>query len=99
MSLGMTSCAIHPLPEDFTGIPTDMIVRKIRCEARSGIKSNLTQWLKKVPNAPAVNRIGVEFENGARPLDTFSADLFQGPVRTIIETFQDTAIGFDFNSI
>ena len=27
-------CAIHPLPQDVTGVDTYHIVRQIRCEAR-----------------------------------------------------------------
>ena len=96
VTLSMTACALHPLPEDFTGVPTDMIVRKIRCETRGSIKSNLTQWLQKVPNDPATNTMGVEFDKGARPLNTFTADLFHGPVKAIVQKFQDTAIGYDF---
>ena len=41
LSLIVAACAIHPLPEDVTGIPTNEIVQKIRCEARSAVRDNL----------------------------------------------------------
>ena len=31
----LSSCAIHPLPQDFSGVSTDTIVRQVRCETRN----------------------------------------------------------------
>lgn len=36
--LALSSCAIHPLPEDVTGLTTDDIVRQIRCETREAAR-------------------------------------------------------------
>jgi hypothetical protein len=90
----MTGCAIHPLPEDVTGIPTAMIARKIRCEARTALKDNLVTYLKRVKD-PAANRLGVEFENG-RPLNSFRDSLFHGKVKTFIKKFENSAIAYNF---
>lgn len=45
IAIGVAGCAIHPLPEDYAGLDTTGIVRKIRCEARDGIREKLVQWL------------------------------------------------------
>src|ERR1700744_2133223 len=37
LSGGLTACAIHPVPQNVTGITTDQIVHKIRCEARQAV--------------------------------------------------------------
>jgi hypothetical protein len=38
ISLGTGACAVHPLPEDVTGVPTVAIVNKIRCEAAEAVQ-------------------------------------------------------------
>jgi hypothetical protein len=37
----LCACSIHPLPEDFAGLPTAGIVHKIRCEAKTAILKHL----------------------------------------------------------
>jgi hypothetical protein len=37
LSLGLGACAIHPLPEDFSGVKTTQIVHRIRCEALGAV--------------------------------------------------------------
>src|SRR5690242_8456368 len=36
-SFMLGACAIHPLPENVTGVKTETIVHKIRCEARDAV--------------------------------------------------------------
>jgi hypothetical protein len=48
ISLGMTACAIHPLPEDVTGVPTVAIVNKIRCEAAEAVQIGWDNWKNRV---------------------------------------------------
>jgi hypothetical protein len=43
MAFAAAGCAIHPLPEDVTGVPTYVIAKKIRCEARTARRSR-TIW-------------------------------------------------------
>jgi hypothetical protein len=38
ISLGTAACAVHPLPEDVTGVSTVAIVNKIRCEAAEAVQ-------------------------------------------------------------
>lgn len=37
LTSALGACAIHPLPEDVSGVNSSMIVRKIRCEARDAV--------------------------------------------------------------
>lgn len=37
----LCACSIHPLPEDFAGLPTAKIVHKIRCEAKTAVLKHL----------------------------------------------------------
>ena len=41
----LAGCAIHPLPDDVTGVSTYNIVRQIRCEARQAVFEYAVQWL------------------------------------------------------
>src|SRR5215208_6823125 len=73
-------CAIHPLPEDVTGVPTYYIVRQIRCEARSAvIETAINGLINYGTNAgdPETTRIAREFQDGTRPIATFSHKFFR----------------------
>ena len=37
----LTNCAIHPVPEDVTGVTTYEIARQIRCETREAAKDRV----------------------------------------------------------
>jgi hypothetical protein len=95
-------CAIHPLPEDVTGVPTYVIVRQIRCEARQAIIDNALGWLTNEQNQiegkvdPASRAIGLEFLNG-RPIQQFSPKLFKGQVGAIIATFYNAGVAYTFD--
>ena len=47
----VAGCAIHPLPENVTGVSTDKIVRKIRCEARTQANSDERSQANQDPRA------------------------------------------------
>ena len=95
-------CAIHPLPEDVTGVPTYYIVRQIRCETRQAIIDTALGWLTNEENQiehkvdPASRAIGVEFKNG-RPIQQFSPKLFRGQVAKIISVFYNTGVAYTFD--
>jgi hypothetical protein len=42
----LAGCAIHPLPDDVTGVSTANIVRKIRCEARDAVVRKALAYLQ-----------------------------------------------------
>jgi len=103
LSCVLASCAIHPLPEDVTGLTTYEIVRQIRCEAREAVVELAIGWLTADENLkdgkvdPASRRIGIEFAEHARPIQTFSPKLFKGRVNKILTVFYDSGIAYNFN--
>lgn len=44
----MAACAIHPMPEDVTGVSTPHIVRQIRCETRDAAREMILRQLEKL---------------------------------------------------
>jgi hypothetical protein len=52
LSFALGACAIHPLPQDVTGVKTSQIVHRNRCEARAAV-FRIEDWLhkKNTPNA------------------------------------------------
>jgi hypothetical protein len=44
ISLGTAACAVHPLPEDVTGVRTVAIVNKIRCEAAEAVQRSWNEF-------------------------------------------------------
>lgn len=92
----VAGCAIHPLPENVTGVPTYIIVRQIRCETRQAIIDSAVGWLANDDRVDAASRaIGLQFANG-RPIQEFRPGLFRGQVASIIQLFFDTGIAYDF---
>jgi hypothetical protein len=49
----LAGCAIHPLPEDVTGVNTYHIVRQIRCETRAALRGLLFALLNKMASKTA----------------------------------------------
>lgn len=103
LSTIFSGCAIHPLPEDVTGLTTYEIVRQIRCEARQGIFDLAIGWLTADVNLadgkvdPASRRIGLEFAEHLRPIQTFNPKLFKGRVNKILTVFYDSGIAYNFS--
>lgn len=102
-SFFLTGCAIHPLPENVTGVPTYTIVRQIRCEARKAIVDSAIGWLTNVENLnegkvdPASRAIGLQFADGERRTQDFRPELFRGRVAQIIKLFFDTGVAYNFD--
>jgi|SoiMethySBSTD1v2_1073268.scaffolds.fasta_scaffold261076_3 hypothetical protein len=97
----VSGCAIHPLPEDVTGVPTYHIVRQIRCEARAAVISSAIEGLKNYANSvsdPEVQRIAMEYKDGTRPIAGFSYKDFRNPyIRSVVRLFYDTGVAYNFN--
>lgn len=61
VSCVLGACAIHPLPENVTGVKTAQIVHRNRCEAREALV-NIRRWLtehNKQPALTTLQKIGV----------------------------------------
>jgi hypothetical protein len=101
--IGGGGCAIHPLPEDVTGVDTYYIVRQIRCETRETIRQAVIDWLSELSDAgdPIAQQLVFEYKSNPEAISTFSADLFPGPeyinVRRTINLFADTGIAYNFD--
>jgi hypothetical protein len=102
LALILGGCAIHPLPEDVTGVSTYYIVRQIRCETRQAIIETALDWLTDDANQangdvdPASRAIGFEFKNG-RPIEQFNPKLFKGQVGKIVSVFYDAGVAYTFD--
>src|SRR5437763_12588454 len=94
----MGCCTVPPLAADVTGVSTYDIVRQIRCEARQAIFDEAVGWLtgSKNPDLEA-QKIGQDFQNGTRSINTFNYTLFKGQVRQIVQLFFNTGIAYNFN--
>ena len=95
----LAGCAIHPLPEDVTGVDTYTIVRQIRCETRQAVIDSALGWLGSESEDrvdPASRAVGLQFSNG-RPIQEFRPGLFKGRVASIVQLFFDTGVAYNFD--
>jgi hypothetical protein len=96
IALALGGCAIHPLPDDVTGVSTNDIVRKIRCEARDAVRAKLVAWLVSRGNDERARAIGAELSSGAMSLDTFSTKGFAPSTVLYINYFSQSVIAYNF---
>jgi hypothetical protein len=93
-------CAIHPLPEDVTGVDTYHIVRQIRCEARETVRKTVTRWLSGLDD-PLPRSLALQYENDPESISGFHYNLFKSPalveVRSVAKLFYDTGIAYTFD--
>jgi hypothetical protein len=52
LSCGLGACAIHPLPEDLTGVKTAQIVHRVRCEASEAVNLAKNKILAEPSDSP-----------------------------------------------
>jgi hypothetical protein len=99
----LAGCAIHPDPEDVTGVDTVDIVKQIRCEAREAVtglmKVKLRDWADG--GSAEAARLVQKYESDPEAISDFSPNLFPGPryvqVRRFIKLFAETAIAYNFD--
>jgi hypothetical protein len=103
VAVSVTGCAIHPLPDDVTGVSTFTIVKKIRCEARDALKEYLISWLtnpRAHDNPAAAQYIGEALKDGRLPVEDFYKKSVIGALTASeqqrVQTFRNTAIAYDF---
>ncbi|MFO1125351.1 MAG: hypothetical protein U1E25_08800 [Methylocystis sp.] len=94
----LSGCAIHPLPEDFSGVDTQDIVRQIRCETRYALIDMTARFLAYGDNVDDMSRaIGAAyFTEKTKPLSSFSPKLFKGHVQDSLNIFWTTGIAYNF---
>jgi hypothetical protein len=104
VAVSVMGCAIHPLPDDVTGLSTYKIVQKIRCEARDGLRTNLAQWLirRKSNEDPTgfTYQLGQTLLEHEDAIETFYTPAVQARLPPAIQKkvmmFENAAIAFDF---
>jgi hypothetical protein len=99
-------CAIHPLPEDVTGIDTLDIVKQIRCETRQAAIKLLVDFLedqgKDYPNSlgnPLARDLAVEYARDPNTISASLVDRFKGFPNTqaVINTLYNVGIAYNFD--
>jgi hypothetical protein len=100
LSFSLLGCSIHPLPEDGSGVKTTEIVRRIRCEARDGVRLQLAAWLiyRGRIDDPEAAKIGPLIADDPRALDTFKSDQKKLKPLTLkyINLFAQSVISYNF---
>ena len=102
-AIAMSGCAIHPLPEDFSGVPTTTIVKQIRCETRQAVIQLALGWLTDPENLDLgrVDRrsrdVGLQFARQQRPIQQFHPKLFSGHAKEVVQLFYETGVAYNFD--
>jgi hypothetical protein len=103
IALIVGGCAIHPVPEDVTGVSTYHIVRQIRCETREAIRWAIIDWLDGLGRAgdPIAQQLVLRYKSDPEAISGFNANLFPGPDyverRRAINLFADAGIAYNFD--
>src|ERR1043166_3614984 len=102
-------CAIHPLPENVTGIDTPDIVRQIRCEAREAVIHEVKKWLTSLaadsnPRTQLRTRIAqqllAKYDAEPESISSFNAGVFPASFvaeRQLVNLFYTAGIGYSFD--
>jgi hypothetical protein len=99
----LAGCAIHPVPEDVTGVDTPDIVKQIRCETREAltdiIKEKLKDWAERGSAEAGV--LLSQYDSAPDLISDFHPRLFPGPkyveVRRLINLFAETGVAYNFD--
>jgi hypothetical protein len=93
LSCGLAACAIHPLPENVTGVKTSQIVHRNRCEARDALMRVQQRLIEKNRQASleTLTKIGIVL--------SYSLDITETDSLTASTTFEQllTKGMFTFN--
>jgi hypothetical protein len=97
-----SGCAIHPLPEDVTGVDTPDIVRQIRCESREAVINEIKAWLTAKAKAgdPISERLLTKYEADPESISNFNASAFPTSYveeRRLVNLFYSTGIAYTFD--
>jgi hypothetical protein len=98
----VSGCAIHPLPEDVTGVDTPDIVKQIRCETREALRGIVIEWLSEVATRdPLAEQLARQYTSDPDSISGFGPGLFPGPnyaqVRSVVQLFYDAGIAYSFD--
>ena len=107
-ALLLAGCAIHPVPEDVTGVDTYHIVRQIRCETREAAAAFVIRELRNLaaggetqPGNPIAQRIVADYDRDAETISDFKPEVFAGPeyaqVRNFYKLIYTTGVAYSFD--
>jgi hypothetical protein len=99
-----SGCAIHPVPEDVTGVDTYHIVRQIRCETRKAVIDFVLRQLHRqadLQGDPIAQRLLLQYESDPESIRAFNPGLFPGPdyveYRRFYNLIYSAAIAYTFD--
>jgi len=103
-ALVMTGCAIHPEPQDVTGVSTAHIVRQIRCETRDAARELIRRELDRLATYgknPVAQNLLAEYEADPERMSDFDpVRSFPAPgdlqIRNIFKLFYSAGVAYDF---
>jgi hypothetical protein len=99
----LSGCAIHPVPEDVTGVNTYHIVRQIRCEAREAVKGVVIERLDALARHgdQIAQTVLLQYQNNPESISDFTPGVFRGPqyeeVRHALNVIYSAAIAYNFD--
>ena len=105
--LAAGGCAIHPLPEDVSGVTSRHIARQIRCETREAVIDAVLGYLTDPRNANLnkvdehSRRVGLTYAEARREkpdaIRRFRPALLTGAARNIVGLIWSTGIAYNYN--
>jgi hypothetical protein len=91
----ISGCAVHPLPEDVTGLSTPAIVNHIRCEARDSITAAVGSYLS-IQKDEASKGYGLDLLDKRIIFSQVDLGKLNSNARYNIQKYLPAAIAYDF---
>lgn len=105
----LSSCAIHPVPEDVTGVTTFQIVKQIRCETREAAAQLVLKELRRLGTdhpdqaaEPIAKALVEKYDADPDLISTFTPDVFPATpryaqVRNLYRVIYSAGIAYNFD--
>jgi hypothetical protein len=100
-------CAIHPLPEDYSGAPTYQIVRQIRCETRDAVIEVLFNYLTTASNMrfnnldqhsyDLGNQAKADYDRDPDSITKFDPRKLTGFAKTVVGLLYNTGVAYNYD--
>jgi hypothetical protein len=98
-------CAIHPVPEDVTGVETADIVKQIRCETRDAARKVIIRFLTGLANdgnSAIARDLLVDFEANPDSMVGFDArvsfpDAAHAQIRNVFDVIYGAGVAYTFD--
>jgi hypothetical protein len=95
-------CAIQPLPEDYTHVPTYTIARQIRCETRQAAIDSIINYLTEDPHVDSTSRdlgddLKRKYNHNHDAIAAFDTATLSGEAKQIVGLIYDIGIAYNFD--